>query len=97
MAYSEKQKEATARYRAKVGRAQVCIDLNMHDRDIWKAYADAQGLTLPAMVRACVARCMQADGYTAVADGGTAAPDGYVHSDRMEAQTQIIDENSEST
>ena len=82
MAYSEKQKEATARYRAKVGRAQVCVDLNMHDRDAWKAYATAQGLTLPAMVRACVARCMQAD--------------GYVYSDQQEAQIQT-DENNKLT
>jgi len=95
MAYSEKQKEATARYRAKVGRAQVCIDLNMCDRDTWKAYATAQGLTLPAMVRACVARCMQEDGYTATPDRCTATHDSHVHSDQQEAQTQT-NENNES-
>lgn len=96
MANNKKQMEANKRWREKVGRVQINLAVGLKDREAWKAYATAQGLTLPAMVRACVARCMQADGYTAVADGYTATPDGYVHSDRQEAQTQT-DENSKST
>jgi len=29
----------------------------------WKAYAESQGLPLGTMIRQCIARCMQEDGW----------------------------------
>ena len=62
MPQTESQKAAQAKYRAK-GRVQVNIELNLKDRETWKAFAKAQGLSLPAMVREAVLQSMQAQGW----------------------------------
>ncbi|MCI6039014.1 MAG: hypothetical protein MR742_00685 [Clostridiales bacterium] len=62
------QKQAASRYRAKNGRAQVNIELTSEDRLHWQAYAQARGLSLTAMARQCVARCMAQDAFLQEAD-----------------------------
>ena len=62
MAQTESQKAAQARYRAK-GRTQVNIELNLTDREDWKAFAESMGLTLPGLVRQAVKECMAAHGW----------------------------------
>ncbi len=57
------RKQATDRYRAKNGRAQVNIELTPEDRQHWQAYAQARGMSLTAVVRECVARCMAEDSF----------------------------------
>lgn len=59
------QKQATDRYRAKNGRVQVNIELTPEDRQRWQAYARAQGMSLTAMARQCVLRCMAQDAFEA--------------------------------
>ena len=61
------RKQATDRYRAKNGRAQVNIELTPEDRQHWQAYAQARGMSLTAVVRECVARCMAEDSFAAEA------------------------------
>ena len=72
------QKQATDRYRAKNGRAQVNIELTPEDRQHWQAYAQARGMSLTAMARECVARCMAEDSLAAEA-GAAASPAGAAH------------------
>ena len=57
------RKQATDRYRAKNGRAQVNIELTPETRQRWQAYAQARGMSLTAVVRECVARCMAEDSF----------------------------------
>ena len=59
MPQTSKQKEAQLRYRAK-GRVQVNLELNLKDREEWKAYAESLGQTLPGMVRQAVRESMLA-------------------------------------
>ena len=59
------QKQATDRYRARNGRVQVNIELTPEDRQRWQAYARAQGMSLTAMARQCVLRCMAQDAFEA--------------------------------
>lgn len=70
------RKQATDRYRAKNGRAQVNIELTPEDRQHWQAYAQARGMSLTAVVRECVARCMTEDSFAAGDEGAfhSAAP-----------------------
>ena len=62
MPQTEAQKAAQTRYRAK-GRTQVNIELNMTDRENWKAFAESIGQSLPGMVRQAVKECMEAHGW----------------------------------
>ena len=57
------RKQATDRYRAKNGRAQINIELTPETRQHWQAYAQARGMSLTAVVRECVARCMAEDSF----------------------------------
>lgn len=57
------RKQATDRYRAKNGRAQINIELTPETRQRWQAYAQARGMSLTAVVRECVARCMAEDSF----------------------------------
>ena len=59
MAQTPSQKATTGKYRQKNGRKQVNLELTSEDRDRWQTYADRQGLSLTAMVRDCVRRCME--------------------------------------
>ena len=59
MAQTPSQKAATGKYRQKNGRKQVNLELTSEDRARWQAYADRQGLSLTAMVRDCVRRCLE--------------------------------------
>ena len=59
------QKQATDRYRARNGRVQVNIELTPEDRQRWQAYARTQGMSLTAMARQCVLRCMARDPFEA--------------------------------
>ena len=59
------QKQATDRYRARNGRVQVNIELTPEDRQRWQAYARTQGMSLTAMARQCVLRCMVRDAFEA--------------------------------
>ena len=63
MSPTSAQKQATDRYRAKNGRAQVNIELTPEDRQRWQAYAQARDMSLTAVVRECVARCMAEDSF----------------------------------
>lgn len=63
MPLTSAQKQATDRYRAKNGRAQVNIELTPEDRQRWQAYAQARDMSLTAVVRECVARCMAEDSF----------------------------------
>ena len=78
MSPTSAQKQATDRYRAKNGRAQVNIELTPEDRQRWQAYAQARDMSLTAMARECVARCMAEDSLAAEA-GAAASPAGAAH------------------
>lgn len=56
--------DAQKKWREQHGRVQVNIELNLKDRETWKAFAKAQGLSLPAMVRDAVLQSMHAQGWT---------------------------------
>ena len=68
-----RQKQAAGRYRARNTRGQVNIELAPSDRDRWRAYAQSQGLSLTAMARLCVARCMALDGFAQPGPAGAAS------------------------
>ena len=71
MAYNkESQMKATAKYKAKVGRVTVSFDLNLTDRETWKKYASMKGLSLSALARSCVTRCMELDGLNVEKEKG---------------------------
>ena len=57
------QKQATDRYRARNGRVQVNIELTPEICRRWQAYAGSRGMSLTAVVRECVARCMAEDSF----------------------------------
>ena len=59
------QKQATDRYRARNGRVQVNIEMTPEDRQRWQAYARTQGMSLTAMARQGVLRCMAQDAFEA--------------------------------
>lgn len=61
------QKQATDRYRARNGRVQVNIELTPEICRRWQAYAGSRGMSLTAMARECVARCMAEDSLAAEA------------------------------
>ena len=67
------QKQATDRYRARNGRVQVNIELTPEICRRWQAYAGSRGMSLTAMARECVARCMAEDSLAAEA-GAAASP-----------------------
>ena len=54
MPFTETQKKR----REERGRVQVNIELNLQDREDWKAYAESLGQTLPGMVRQAVRESM---------------------------------------
>ena len=64
MGYNEAQKQATARYKAKVGRKQVSFELNATQRIEWPAYAAYKGMSINDMIRDAIKRAMAADGWT---------------------------------
>ena len=72
------QKQATDRYRARNGRVQVNIELTPEICRRWQAYAGSPGMSLTAMARECVARCMAEDSLAAEA-GAAASPAGAAH------------------
>ena len=72
------QKQATDRYRARNGRVQVNIELTPEIYRRWQAYAGSRGMSLTAMARECVARCMAEDSLAAEA-GTAASPAGAAH------------------
>lgn len=72
------QKQATDRYRARNGRVQVNIELTPEICRRWQAYAGSRGMSLTAMARECVARCMAEDSLAAEA-GAAASPAGDAH------------------
>ena len=59
------QKQATDRYRARNGRVQVNIELTPEICRRWQAYAGSRGMSLTAMARQCVSRCMAQDAFEA--------------------------------
>ena len=67
------QKQATDRYRTRNGRAQVNLELTPENRRHWQAYAESRGMSLTAMARECVERCMAQDGFVPEAAGEPAA------------------------
>lgn len=75
------QKQATDRYRARNGRVQVNIELTPEICRRWQAYAGSRGMSLTAMARECVARCMAEDSLAAEA-GAAASPAGAAHARR---------------
>ena len=72
------QKQATDRYRARNGRVQVNIELTPEICRRWQAYAGSRGMSLTAMARECVVRCMAEDSLAAEA-GAAASPAGAAH------------------
>ena len=59
MPFTENQKKR----REERGRVQVNIELNLKDREEWKAYAESLGQTLPGMVRQAVRESMLSHGW----------------------------------
>lgn len=64
MAWTNKDQMAyVARRRAEGTIKRVTIDLTPDTAQEWEAYADHLGVPRATMVRQCIARCMDADGW----------------------------------
>ena len=74
------QKQATDRYRARNGRVQVNIELTPEICRRWQAYAGSRGMSLTAMARECVARCMAEDSLVAEAGAAVENITRFAHS-----------------
>lgn len=41
----------------------ITIEMKPDDKAEWKAYAQSKGLPMGTMIRQCIARCMELDGW----------------------------------
>lgn len=54
MAYSEAHKEATLRYRKNANIVKMVVDVTAEEREKYKAYAQAKGMSLAAYIKGLI-------------------------------------------
>jgi len=64
MPQTEAQKAWRQAHRKENGQSYVRIDTMPETKAEWKAYAESQNLPMGTMIRQCIARCMELDGWT---------------------------------
>ena len=64
MPQTEAQKAWRQTQRKEKGQSYVRIDTLPETKAEWKAYAQSKNLPMGTMIRQCIARCMEMDGWT---------------------------------
>ena len=64
MPQTQAQKDWRKAQRKENGQSYVRIDTQPETKAEWKAYAQSKNLPMGTMIRQCIARCMELDGWT---------------------------------
>ena len=64
MPQTQAQKDWRKAQRKENGQSYVRIDTQPETKAEWKAYAESKSLPMGTMIRQCIARCMEMDGWS---------------------------------